>query len=123
MAHEKVYFSEFSVLFPTHLVYLSPASSECSQTHPAPSAWVHADNIHCLVPKDAQECLLCWCTCENTGEHDAMLGKNKRVLRWTLCRKHSSPVCYLVVTQVVLMVTNISVMVTVQFDRSLNDHM
>ena len=123
MAHGEVYFGEFSVLFPTHLVYLSPVSSKSFRTHPALSACVHADNIHCLVFKDAQGCLLCWCTCENTGEHDAVLGKNKRVLCWTLCRKRSSPVCYLVVTQVVLMVTNISVEITVEFDRSLNDHM
>ena len=123
MAHQEVHFGEFSVQFSSNLVYLNAASSECSSAHPAPSAWVHADNIHCLVPKDAQGCLLCWCTCENTGEHDAVLGKNKRVLCWTLCRKRSGPVCYLVVTQVVLMVTNINVMVTGEFDRSLKDHM
>ena len=123
MAHEEVYFSEFSVVFPGHLVYLRSVSSEYSPTHPAPSAWVLADNIHCLVYKDAQGCLLCWCTCENTEEHDAVRRKNKRVLCWTLCKKRLSPVCYLVVTQVVLMVTNISVMVTVKFDRSLNNHM
>ena len=44
------------------------------------------------------------------------------LVRDTLYRKHSSPVCYLIVIQVVLMVTNISVMVTVEFDWSLKDY-